>query len=181
MDASAVSVATLPKLRGLRLSMSCTTKQKGKPSIQTGSRMGLRGYPKHTCSNEDSLRKLHVMMSCDDTRFNHWRFPTLVTFKRESIKRNRPATNSSPCRHIIDTKSFLSRWFLGAPFESIGRENVEDFVSYGFYDLHMRELSPTLQEAVRGGPLNRSGFRSFEVSCEVSSLKAGPNYSELNI
>jgi hypothetical protein len=29
---------------------------------------------------------------------------------------------------------------------------VEDFVSYGFYDLHMHELSPELQEAVRGAP-----------------------------
>jgi hypothetical protein len=46
----------------------------------------------------------------------------------------------------------LSRWFLGAPFESICQENVEDFVSYGFYDLHMHELSPEMQEAVRGAP-----------------------------
>ncbi|GAQ85404.1 hypothetical protein KFL_002330140 [Klebsormidium nitens] len=52
-------------------------------------------------------------------------------------------------KQIIDTKSFLSRWFLGAPFESIGRENVADFVSYGFYDRHMQELSPAMQEAVR--------------------------------
>lgn len=29
---------------------------------------------------------------------------------------------------------------------------MEDFVSYGFYDLHMHELSPEMQEAVRGAP-----------------------------
>lgn len=37
---------------------------------------------------------------------------------------------------------FLSGWFLGAPSDQVLRENVEDFIAYGFYCRKLEELSP---------------------------------------
>ena len=34
---------------------------------------------------------------------------------------------------VFGIEEFLSGWFKGAPFESIQRGNVEDFIAYGFY------------------------------------------------
>lgn len=32
----------------------------------------------------------------------------------------------------VDYRKYLSGWFLGADFDSIKRENIEEFVAYGF-------------------------------------------------
>jgi hypothetical protein len=34
---------------------------------------------------------------------------------------------------VIDFKEFLSGWFMNAPFQELRRENVLDFVAYGFW------------------------------------------------
>jgi hypothetical protein len=38
--------------------------------------------------------------------------------------------NEAPGR--VDYKKYLSGWFLGAPYGEIKRENIEEFVAYGF-------------------------------------------------
>ena len=42
---------------------------------------------------------------------------------------------------VLDIEEFLSGWFHGAPFESIQRDNVMDFVAYGFYSQNVKDLS----------------------------------------
>ena len=41
---------------------------------------------------------------------------------------------------FMTLESFLSGWFFEAPIEDIHRENVEEFVAYGFYCRTMEEL-----------------------------------------
>lgn len=42
-------------------------------------------------------------------------------------------------------EQFLSGWFHGAPYKSIKRGNVEDFVAYGFYCRTMDTLPPRVR------------------------------------
>ena len=42
--------------------------------------------------------------------------------------------------NVMDIRLFFSGWFLGAPFDSIKKGNVEDFVAYGFYCRTMDNL-----------------------------------------
>lgn len=42
---------------------------------------------------------------------------------------------------VLSIQDFLSGWFHGAPFESIRRDNVLDFVAYGFYSQNYHELT----------------------------------------
>lgn len=37
-------------------------------------------------------------------------------------------------------------WFLGAPFDSLKRGNIEDFVAYGFFCKRPKDLSPEVQK-----------------------------------
>ena len=43
---------------------------------------------------------------------------------------------------VLSIQDFLSGWFHGAPFESIRRGNVLDFVAYGFYSQNFADLTP---------------------------------------
>ena len=43
---------------------------------------------------------------------------------------------------VLSIQDFLSGWFHGAPFDSICRENVLDFVAYGFYSQNYADLTP---------------------------------------
>ena len=43
-------------------------------------------------------------------------------------------------RGVFEIEAFLSGWFNGAPFSTIKRRNVEDFVAYGFYTRTMNNL-----------------------------------------
>lgn len=38
-----------------------------------------------------------------------------------------------------------ARWFLGAPFESLKRGNIEDFIAYGFYCQRPDDLAPEVR------------------------------------
>lgn len=42
---------------------------------------------------------------------------------------------------VLSIQDFLSGWFHGAPFEAIRRDNVLDFVAYGFYSQTYDELT----------------------------------------
>ena len=43
---------------------------------------------------------------------------------------------------IFGIQEFMSGWFKDAPFESIKRGNVEEFIAYGFYCKRVDELTP---------------------------------------
>ena len=43
---------------------------------------------------------------------------------------------------VLSIKDFITGWFHGAPYDSIYRDNVLDFVAYGFYSKQPSELSP---------------------------------------
>ena len=42
---------------------------------------------------------------------------------------------------VFTLEAFLCGWFLGAPFKSILRSNVEEFMAYAFYCRRWSELS----------------------------------------
>lgn len=41
-----------------------------------------------------------------------------------------------------------ARWFLGAPFESLKRGNIKDFIAYGFYCQRPGDLAPEVRSFV---------------------------------
>ena len=45
----------------------------------------------------------------------------------------------------MSIEKFLSGWFHGAPYADIRRENVVDFVAYGFYCRTEDELPPAVR------------------------------------
>ncbi|KAK9841742.1 hypothetical protein WJX81_000194 [Elliptochloris bilobata] len=47
---------------------------------------------------------------------------------------------------VMSVKQFFSGWFLGAPFESLKRGNIEDFIAYGFYCKRPDELAPEARQ-----------------------------------
>ena len=53
---------------------------------------------------------------------------------------------------VIDFREFLSGWFMNAPFEELLRENVLDFVAYGFWCA----LNPTVCAGVGAAAAPRS-------------------------
>lgn len=53
---------------------------------------------------------------------------------------------------VFPLEDFLRGWFLGAPFESILRNNVEEFVAYAFFCRRWSELSRKVCALVSAHP-----------------------------
>ena len=53
---------------------------------------------------------------------------------------------------VFPLEDFLRGWFLGAPFESILRNNVEEFVAYAFYCRRWSELDRKVCTLVSAQP-----------------------------
>ena len=49
---------------------------------------------------------------------------------------------------IFELEEFLSGWFLGAPPSSIRRDNLIEFVAYGFYSRRVEDLDKEHREPV---------------------------------
>ena len=49
---------------------------------------------------------------------------------------------------VFHLDEFLTGWFLGTPAAQIPRENVQEFVAYGFFCHAMENLGPGEQTAV---------------------------------
>ena len=45
---------------------------------------------------------------------------------------------------VFGIQEFLSGWFKGAPFEAIKRENMVDFIAYGFSCKRVDQLTPAV-------------------------------------
>jgi hypothetical protein len=67
---------------------------------------------------------------------------------------------------VFGIQEFMSGWFKGAPFEAIQRENMVDFIAYGFYCKRTEDLTPE----VRWSCLKVSAF----VACMLCSLQLDP-------
>jgi hypothetical protein len=73
---------------------------------------------------------------------------------------------------VIDFKDFLSGWFMNTPFEELRRENVLDFIAYGFWCVPEDSLALcvayTLQgcKRVHAGKLSLANFALCVVLAE---------------
>ncbi|GBG72553.1 hypothetical protein CBR_g12123 [Chara braunii] len=74
--------------------------------------------------------------------------PLVMSTAFRSTSRSRPMPFASSTRNDVDIHNFLSRWFLGAPYERIRLQNMREFVAHGFYHRPLSELSAAYQEAV---------------------------------
>jgi len=59
-----------------------------------------------------------------------------------------------------------ARWFLGAPFESLKRGNILEFIAYGFHCCRVEELAPEV------GPLLHTADKHRACHSALSGLRA---------
>ena len=60
---------------------------------------------------------------------------------------------------VTSLEEFVSGWFQGAPFPSVRRGNMEDFIAYGFYGKRFRELDAKVCCLMHVGRCTGSGCK----------------------